>query len=68
VGFVDDLSARAHRPEGIVFVAIPKMPRFSIYTVVNVNRPLSQLGKSFLAITRSQLAALQRLPLTQDRA
>jgi DNA-binding transcriptional LysR family regulator len=64
VAFVDDLSARAHRPEGVAFMAIPRSPRFSIYTVVNANRPPSQLGKHFLAIARSQLAALQRPSLT----
>lgn len=66
VAFVDDLSARAHRPEGLAFVAVPKSPRFPIYTVVNVNRPLSQLGKGFLSIAKSQLSALQRLSLMRD--
>ncbi|CAN5714323.1 LysR family transcriptional regulator [soil metagenome] len=64
VAFVDDLSARAHRPEGLAFIAVPKPPRFPIYTVVNVNRPPSQMGKSFLAIAKQQLADMQKEPLT----
>jgi DNA-binding transcriptional LysR family regulator len=65
IAFVDDLSARAHRPEGIVFRAIAKTARFPIYTVVNRNRPPSQLGKAFLELAREKLDALQRTPLTQ---
>jgi DNA-binding transcriptional LysR family regulator len=64
VAFVDDLSARAHRPEGLVFVAVPQAPRFPVYSVVNVNRPPSQLGKAFLDLVRAQLALLQQAPLT----
>jgi len=63
VAFVDDLSARAHRPEGVAFVSIPRSPRFPIYTAVNVNRPPSQLGKKFLNFAKSQLAVLQRASL-----
>lgn len=66
VAFVDDLSARAHRPEGLVFKAVPKAPRFPIYTAVNLNRPVSQLGKALLEIVRTQLAALHRGSLTND--
>ena len=60
IAFVDDLSARAHRPERIAFVFIPRAPRFPVFTVINVNRPPSQLGKTFLSIAKSQLALLQR--------
>lgn len=63
VAFVDDLSARAHRAEGIVLKPVPKAPRFAIYTVVNVNRPLSAAGREFLAMVRAELARLQRKPL-----
>jgi DNA-binding transcriptional LysR family regulator len=66
IAFVDDLSARAHRPDGLAFVALPQTPRFAIYTVVNVNRPLSQLGKAFLSIAKTQLAELQRQPLMRE--
>jgi hypothetical protein len=64
VAFVDDLSARAHRHEGVAFKVISGTVRFPIYTVVNENRPLSQLGKTFLAIAKSKLEALQRQSLT----
>jgi DNA-binding transcriptional LysR family regulator len=68
VAFVDDLSARAHRHDGVAFIAIPRAPRFSIYSVVNVNRPPSQLGKTFLALAKSQLAAIQQTSLMARRA
>lgn len=60
IAFVDDLSARAHRPEGLVFKAIPRGPRYSVYTVVNTNRPLSQVGKALLASAKAQFRELQR--------
>lgn len=63
IAFVDDLSARAHRHEGVAFVELPKAPQFPIYSVMNLNRPPSQLGKSFIALARSELQALQRVPL-----
>lgn len=66
IAFVDDLSARAHRPEGLAFVNVPKTPKFPIYTVVNVNRPLSKLGKSFLEMTKLQLSVLQCPSLTSN--
>lgn len=58
VAFVDDLSARAHRPEGLVFKLVPASPRFPIYGVINANRPLSALGQSFLAATQTELSAI----------
>jgi DNA-binding transcriptional LysR family regulator len=68
VAFVDDLSARAHLPKGVEFVAVPKTPRFPIYSVVNGNRPPSQLGKSFLAMAKTGLVELQRRSLTRNGA
>lgn len=59
VAFVDDLSARAHRPEGLIFVEVPNAPEFPIYSVSNVNRPLSKLGKDFMALAEAQLNELQ---------
>lgn len=59
VAFVDDLSARAHRPEGLVFKPVPTSPRFPIYGVFNANRPLSALGQAFLRLTQSELTAIQ---------
>ncbi|CAN5218560.1 LysR family transcriptional regulator [soil metagenome] len=66
VAFVDDLSARAHRPDNLAFVEVPDAPQFSVYSVSNVNRPLSQLGLNFLALAAEELAALQALPLAWD--
>jgi DNA-binding transcriptional LysR family regulator len=60
LAIVDDLSARAHRPDGLVFKAIPRGPQYPVYTVVNANRPLSQLGRAFLTSVQSQLRSLQR--------
>lgn len=63
--FVDDLSARAHRPEGLVFTTLPGQPTFPVFAVHNRHRPLSRLGTSFLKIASEQLDALRsaRLPL-----
>jgi len=63
VAFVDDLSARAHRHEGIAFVPLPRAPQFPIYSVVNVNRPLSRVGRDFLTIAAERLRQLGREPL-----
>lgn len=63
VAFVDDLSARAHRTDGLVFRRVPRAPQYPIFTVVNANRPLSQLGKAFLAGVKAQLGELQRSAL-----
>ena len=65
VAFVDDLSARAHRPEGLVFMALPGAPTFPIFAVRNRHRPLSRLGTAFLEIAQAQQDALRaaRLPL-----
>jgi DNA-binding transcriptional LysR family regulator len=63
VAFVDDLSARAHRPEGLVFAAIRGAPSFAVYTVRNRHRPPSRLGEVFLRIAAQQLQALQVQPL-----
>ncbi|PZP96180.1 MAG: LysR family transcriptional regulator [Variovorax paradoxus] len=48
IAFVDDLSARAHRAEGLVLRDVPDAPRFPIFSVVNQNRPPSRLGQRFL--------------------
>ena len=61
--FVDDLSARAHKPEGLVFAAIQGAPSFPVYLVRNRHRPLSRLGVQFGQIIREQLAQLQANPL-----
>jgi len=63
VAFVDDLSARAHRPEGLVFTALPGAPTYPVFAVRNRHRPLSRLGTSFLQIAREQLQALRAAPL-----
>jgi DNA-binding transcriptional LysR family regulator len=55
VAFVDDLSARAHRADGLVLRNLPGAPRYPIRTVVNANRPPSQLGKTFLADIQARL-------------
>lgn len=67
IAFVDDLSARAHRQEGLAFVEVPGAPQFPIYSVSNVNRPLSQLGQGFLALAEEELAALQATGLGTAR-
>jgi DNA-binding transcriptional LysR family regulator len=60
IAFVDELSARAHRMEGVTFKSITKAPRFPIYTVVNGERPPSLLGRAFLDIARSTVDAVLR--------
>jgi len=64
VAFVDDLSARAHRADGVTFKVVPQTPRFAIYSALNADQPPSQLGRAFLEIVTDQLAALQLTPLT----
>jgi DNA-binding transcriptional LysR family regulator len=59
IAFVDDLSARAHKPDGLKFMPIPEAPRFPIYCVVNSHRPLSSMGAEFLTIVAARLRALQ---------
>jgi DNA-binding transcriptional LysR family regulator len=66
IAWVDDLSARAHRPEHVVFAPVEDAPRFPIYTVRNTHRPLSGLGERFLALVRDELARLQSQPLVAD--
>ncbi len=63
IAFVDDLSARAHQPEGVVFAPIADAPEFPICSVRNTHRPLSKLGQDFLALAHEQLALLQATPL-----
>lgn len=65
VAFVDDLSARAHRSEDVVFFPVPRAPRFPLYTIVNANRPPSQLGKALAGLVKSCLAELQKEPITR---
>ncbi len=55
VAFVDEFSARAHRPEDVALIKIPKAPSFAIYSVTNVNRPTSQLGRTFIELVKSEL-------------
>lgn len=59
VAFVDDLSARAHRPDGLTFVALQDAPTFPIYLVNNRFRPLSRLGTALSEHAKSSLEALQ---------
>ena len=65
VAFVDDLSARAHQPGEVRFLAIARAPRFPIFRVTSRARPPSQLGKRFLRLVRAQLDLLQRTPITR---
>lgn len=63
VAFVDDLSARAHRPDGLTFVKLKHAPTFPIYVVKNRFRPLSQLGSVFCEVAKASLVTLQAQPL-----
>lgn len=63
VAFVDDLSARAHRPEGLAFAAIEGAPSFPVNLARNRHRPLSRLGNAFGEIAREQLGLLRASPL-----
>ncbi|WP_198087823.1 LysR family transcriptional regulator [Variovorax sp. E3] len=65
IAFVDDLSARAHGHGGLTFVKVPGAPQFSIYSVSNVNRPLSRLGQRFLQLAEEALRELQSTALGQ---
>ena len=58
IAFVDELSARAHRPEGLVFAALPGSQTFPIFTVRNRHRTLSRLGTEFLRIAKTQFSSL----------
>lgn len=60
IAFVDELSARAHRSEGLVFRALARAPRFPIHSVVNVHRPLSRLGQALLGRVQAGLAELRK--------
>ncbi|MFM1855719.1 MAG: hypothetical protein RLZ83_1028 [Pseudomonadota bacterium] len=60
IAFVDDLSARAHRPDGVVFKRIPRAPEFPVYLILNRHRPLSGTGHALRAIVQRELAALRR--------
>ncbi len=60
VAFVDELSARAHGSRGVVFKPVRRGPRYPILLVTNVNRPLSQLGKTFATCVRTELSELLR--------
>lgn len=59
VAFVDDLSARAHPSEGLVFASIEGAPSFPIYLVKNRHRSLSRLAEAFGGFVREQLQQLQ---------
>lgn len=60
VAFVDDLSARAHKADGLVFARIEDAPSFPVYRVKNRHRPLPRLGEAFSEIVRVQLQQLQK--------
>ncbi len=55
IAFVDELSARAHRPDNLVLLEVPDAPRFALYSVTNINRPPSQLGLKFLDAVAAEL-------------
>ncbi len=63
VAFVDDLSARAHRRDGVRFIPVPRAPRFPLYRIANANRPPSISATAFVALVSAELSALQRRPL-----
>jgi len=67
IAFVDDLSARAHRPEGLCFAAIDRTPSFPIWLVRNRHRPMSRLARAFGEIVKSELIRLQASPLPEAR-
>ena len=63
VAFVDDISARAHRPDGMKIIGIPDAPQFPIYSVINSNRPPSRMARQFIDIARQELVSLLQQPL-----
>ena len=65
VAFVDDLSARAHKADGLVFASIEDAPSFPVYLVKNRHRPLPRLGDAFSAFVREQLQRLQATAVPQ---
>lgn len=67
ISFVDELSARAHRPEGLVFRSLPRAPRFPLYCVFNVHRPLSAMSRRLIEMATQGLAAASREPLVSGR-
>lgn len=67
IAFVDDLSARAHKGEGLAFASIRDTPRFPIYLVRNRHRLLSRLGDGFSQIVTEELAAIQSIPVPVGR-
>ncbi len=60
IAFVDDLSARAHRSEGVVFRSMVRAPSFPIYVAYPGHRPPSRAGRELLAGFERELRALQR--------
>lgn len=69
VAFVDDLSAKAHRADGLTFVELADAPTFPIYHVRNRFRPLSRLGEAFAAKSRSSLEKIhdQRVDVAPEK-
>ncbi len=65
LAFVDDLSARAHRPEGLKFLAVPAAPHYPVYGVSNRNCPVSALGRQLLDRIAAGLAVLQDQPIVR---
>ena len=65
LAFVDDLSARAHRPEGLKFLAVPAAPHYPVYGVSNRNCPVSALGSQLLDRIAAGLAVLQDQPIVR---
>jgi DNA-binding transcriptional LysR family regulator len=65
VAFVDDLSARAHRPDGLKFLAVPGSPRYPVFGVSNRHCPVSALGSRLLENVAAGLAVLQGRPIVR---
>ncbi len=58
--FVDDLSARVYKADGLIFASIENAPSFPVYLVKNRHRPLSRLGEAISAIIKDQLREIQK--------
>lgn len=59
IAIVDNITARAFASDGLVFRAIPDSPVFTAYAVWNINRPLSQLAKRFIAGVEQQFKSVE---------
>lgn len=63
LAFVDDLSARAHRSEGVAFRDIVRAPSFPVFVAYPGLRPPSRAGRELLDGFEHELQALQREPV-----